>query len=153
MILVAVSSKYITTISIFFFLFFLGQRTTEAQSFWWPIEWGLFDARGESGPHWNCHLWQRTARQFAADNRHSIYISTVCSWGLFSTLKFLLYVPYVGPVGQCISMYWWTGIHTGTYNMNFIVLCFTGLNWFLGHLGPPYTMAKTELLYLKNVGA
>ena len=38
------------------------------------------------------------------------------------TLKFLLYVPYIGPVQQYIAMYCRTGIRTGTYNRNFRVL-------------------------------
>ena len=38
------------------------------------------------------------------------------------TLKFLLYVLYVGPVQQYIAMYCRTGIRTGTYNRNFRVL-------------------------------
>ena len=53
------------TYSIPISIVFSGQRVaTEAQPFQWPIEWRLLDARGESGPHWNCHLWQRTARLF-----------------------------------------------------------------------------------------
>ena len=38
-----------------------------------------------------------------------------------STLKSLLYVPYIGPVGQYKAIYCQTGIRIGTYNRNFRV--------------------------------